>query len=175
MEQRYIHTDTLKYCCYGLLLVAAYLLQETPPLINLLPMGILLVPAFVTAIAMLEGATVGALYGLGAGFLCAISAPHGFAMEPVLFMICGCGCGLVVTFFLQATYRTALMLSGGFALLYGLISYYFIYGVWGYEGAGRILLQRTLPTAALTALFGMAALLITRKAAAACCKRAARR
>ena len=62
---------------------------------------------------------------------------------------------LLIIYLIQPTVRSAFLLSGSFALIYGLAAHYLIYGMWGYEGAARLLFTRTFPSAVSTAVFGM--------------------
>ena len=109
----------------------------------------------VTAIAMNEGEFSGGLFGLFGGLLCDTAVFHIFGAASIFFLVLGCGCGLLIIYLIQPTVRSAFLLSGSFALIYGLAAHYLIYGMWGYEGAARLLFTRTFPSAVSTAVFGM--------------------
>lgn len=136
-------------CVLAVLL--AYILQETPALLAIKEVRPVLVISVVTLIAMFEGEFAGGLFGLFGGLLCDTAAAHIFGVASIFFLVLGCGCGLLVIYLIQPNEKTAFLLAGGFALVYGLVSHYLIYGLWGYEGAARLILVNTLPGALYTA------------------------
>ena len=152
MEQKTLRLFLWKNFIYTLLILLAYLLQETPALFPAALRPVLVI-SMVTAIAMNEGEFSGGLFGLFGGLLC----------DTAVFLVLGCGCGLLIIYLIQPTVRSAFLLSGSFALIYGLAAHYLIYGMWGYEGAARLLFTRTFPSAASTAVFGMGCFWLVRK------------
>ncbi len=155
MEQKTLRLFIWKNLVYTLLILLAYLLQETPAPLLSPSLRPVLVISMVTGIAMNEGEFSGGLFGLFGGLLCDTAVFHPFGVASLFFFILGCGCGLLIIYLIQPTVKSAFLLCGGFALTYGLAVHYLIYGMWGYEGAGRLLLTRTIPSAISTALFGM--------------------
>ncbi|HWP50326.1 MAG TPA: hypothetical protein VN626_01385, partial [Clostridia bacterium] len=138
------------------------ILQETPRLLAIGNVRPILVISVIAAIAMIEGEFAGGLFGLFGGVLCDTAAFHIFGVAPIFFLVLGCSCGLLVIYLIQPNAKTAFLLCGGFALIYGVIAHYLIYGLWGYAGANRLLLTKTLPSAVYTAVFGMVAFLLVR-------------
>ena len=126
MEQKTLRLFLWKNFIYTLLILLAYLLQETPALFPVALRPVLVI-SMVTAIGAAS----------------------------IFFLVLGCGCGLLIIYLIQPTVRSAFLLSGSFALIYGLAAHYLIYGMWGYEGAARLLFTRTFPSAVSTAVFGM--------------------
>ena len=151
MEQRTLRRFVLKNIVYTLVILICYIVQETP---GLEPFGIRFVPVIsaVSCIAMLEGEFSGGIFGLFAGVLCDSSAFHIFGVASILFLVLGVACGLAVIYLIQCNIRGAALLTFGFALIYLLIDYYIIYGMWGYEGAVRLIWTNVLPAVSLTVL-----------------------
>jgi hypothetical protein len=172
LEQKTLRLFLWKNFIYTLLILLAYLLQETPALFPVALRPVLVI-SMVTAIAMNEGEfsgdstglssfwvmfailLAGGLFGLFGGLLCDTAVFHIFGAASIFFLVLGCGCGLLIIYLIQPTVRSAFLLSGSFALIYGLAAHYLIYGMWGYEGAARLLFTRTFPSAVSTAVFGM--------------------
>ncbi len=145
----------LKNLIYTLVLILAYILQETPVLLEVMGLRPNLVIAAVTAVAMTEGEFSGGLYGLFGGILCDTAAFHIFGVASILFTVLGCGCGLVTVYLIRSNWRSALLMNFLFAFIYGSVSHYLIYGMWGYQGAGMLYLTKTLPSAVYTAALGI--------------------
>ena len=162
MEQKTLRLFILKHIIYTILVLVCYILQETPRLLVIGNVRPVLVISVIAAIAMVEGEFAGGLFGLFGGVLCDTAAFHIFGVAPIFFLILGCACGLLVIYLIQPYAKTAFLLCGGFALIYGVIAHYLIYGIWGYAGANRLLIVKTLPSAVYTALFGMADFLLVR-------------
>lgn len=154
MDQKTKRLFIIKNMIYTLAVLLAYVLQETPALFEIRGVRPVLVISAVTVIAMLEGEFSGGLFGLLGGILCDISAAHISGVAALFFLVLGCTCGLLVIYLIQPNIKTAFLLSGGFTLIYGLAAHYLIYGLWGYEGASRLLLFKTLPCAVYTAAAG---------------------
>lgn len=134
-----------------LAVLIAYILQETPVLLAIMGVRPVLVISVITVIAMFEGEFAGGLYGLLGGLLCDVAAAHIFGVASLFFLVLGCGCGLLVIYLIQPNTKTAFLLGLGFALVYGLVSHYLIYGMWGYEGAASLIFTNTIPSAVYTA------------------------
>ena len=143
-----------KYGVYALLLLLLHFLQEAPAFsffgVRALPVIGLFIP-----IAMLEDEFCGGLYGLLAGILCDTASMAIFGVASMLFLIMGCAAGLLTIYLVNARARSAVLFTAAAAGVYGLICHYMLYGVWGYEGAGRLLLTQTLPSVLLTALWSL--------------------
>lgn len=162
MEQKTLRLFIFKNMIYTALILVCYIVQETPRLLVIGTVRPVLVISVITAIAMLEGEFAGGLFGLLGGVLCDTAAFHIFGVAPMFFLIIGCACGLLIIYLIQPNVKTAFLLCGGFALIYGFIAHYLTYGIWGYVGANRLLLTKTLPCAVYTAVFGMVAFLLVR-------------
>lgn len=160
MEQKTRRLLITKNVIYTLLVLIAYILQETPLFLEIKGICPMLVISVITAISMMEGELSGGLFGLLGGILCDTAAFHIFGVASMFFLVLGCGCGLLVIYLIQANWRTAFLLSFGFSLIYGLISHYLIYGLWGYEGSAMLLLAQTLPCAVYTGILGLLAFLL---------------
>lgn len=152
MDQKTKRLIVIKNLICTLAVLIAFILQETPALFEIREVRPVLVIAVVTVIAMFEGEFAGGLFGLLGGLLCDIAAAHIFGVASIFFLVLGCGCGLLVIYLIQPNRKTAFLLAFGFALVYGLASHYLIYGLWGYEGASQLILEKTLPGALYTAL-----------------------
>ena len=143
-----------KHVIYALLLLLLYFLQEAPACalfgVRAMPVIGLFIP-----IAMLEDEFCGGLYGLAAGILCDTASMAIFGVASMLFLIMGCAAGLLTIYLVNARPRSAALFTAAAAGIYGVICHYMLYGVWGYEGAGRLLLTQTLPSVLVTALWSL--------------------
>jgi hypothetical protein len=163
LEQKTFWLLVLKNIAYTLLVLLCYIAQETPALpFSPGPRPVAVIAA-VSALAMNEGEFSGGLFGLFGGILCDTAAFHIFGVASIFFLVLGCAVGLLVLYLMQPNLHSALLLTGGFALIYGLAAHYLIYGMWGYAGAGRMVLLRTIPSAVGTALLGCVLFLLVRR------------
>lgn len=162
MEQKTLRLFIIKNIIYTVLVLVCFILQETPRLLAIGDVRPIIVISAVAAIAMNEGEFSGGLFGLLGGVLCDTAAFHIFGVAPTFFLILGCVCGLLVIYLIQPNIKTAFLLSGGFALIYGVVAHYLIYGLWGYTGANKLLIVRTFPCAVYTAIFGMGIFMFVR-------------
>ncbi|MEG2174189.1 MAG: hypothetical protein RR135_01725 [Oscillospiraceae bacterium] len=156
MEQRTLRLLLLKNILYTFLLLVCYIAQETPDLLTLWGICPLPVIGVITAIAMVEGEFSGGLFGLLGGILCDTAAFHIFGVASIFFLVLGTGIGLLIICLVQPNIKSSFLLTGVFAFIYGLACHYLLYGLWGYEGSAILLLRQTLPSALLTALWGVA-------------------
>lgn|GEM_PF-1341136 len=143
-----------KYAVYAALLLFLYFLQEAPAAavfgVRAAPVIGLFIP-----IAMLEDEFCGGLYGLAAGILCDTASMAIFGIASMLFLVMGCAAGLLTIYLVNARPRSAVLFTFAAAAIYGVICHYILYGVWGYEGVGRLLFTQTLPSAVLSALWAL--------------------
>ena len=161
MERKTLRLLILKNLLYSLLILLAFLLQDTPALFPNALRPVLVISA-VCGIAMTEGEFYGGLFGLFGGLFCDTAVFHLFGVASLYFLILGCTCGLLIIYLIQPTLKSAFLLSGAFALIYGLSVHYLIYGMWGYDGSWQLIFTRTLPSACSTALFGIPCFWLTR-------------
>ena len=152
MDQKQMKQVVKKHLLYALLLILAYVIQETPGLFSFSGAKPSLVICTVTAIAVEEGAFAGGIYGCAGGILADTAAFHIFGIASMLFLALGCAVGLLVIYWVRPGWRAAVLFAGGFSLIYGLVAYFLLYGLWGYEGSGLILWRTTIPGAMLSVL-----------------------
>ena len=155
MDTRTRRLFILKNLIYTLALILAYILQETPGAFVIAGVRPNLVIAAVVAAAMTEGEFSGGLYGLLGGILSDTAAFHIFGAGSILFTVLGCGCGLVTNYLIRSNWRTAVLMNAVFAFIYGTVSHYLIYAMWGYDGSDMLFLTKTLPSVVYTAAFGV--------------------
>ena len=155
METRQLRRRILKHTVYILLIVGFSVLQGTPGLLKWETVHSMPVVAAIAAISMAEGGFAGGIYGLLGGILIDVWAFHIFGVASVLFLILGCVGGLSTVLVMLANRKRAFLLTGLFAFFYGSLSHYIIYGLWGYEGAGALVWKGVLPSALLTAPWGI--------------------
>lgn len=153
MEQRSFSYMTLKYTVYAVALILLFGIGERT---SLLPFGIKSIPVIglFVSIAMVENELIGGIFGLIAGILCDGASALVFGVASALFLIMGCAAGLLSMYLINPRPKSAMLLTGAFALIYGIIVHYSLYGIWGYEGAFMLLLKGTLPSVFLTSLWG---------------------
>lgn len=155
MEQKAQRYIAIKYVLYFAVMIFLFSLGERTAL---LPFGIRSVPVIglFISIGMIENELAGGLFGLLVGILCDGASALVFGTASILFLLMGCAVGLLSMYLLNPRPKSAMLLTTGAALFYGLVTHYFLYGIWGYEGAGILLLTRTLPSALLTGAWGFA-------------------
>lgn len=155
MEQKTLRYVVIKYMLYFTAMILLFSLGERTAL---LPFGIKSVPVIglFISIGMIENELAGGLFGFMAGILCDGASALVFGIASILFLVMGCGVGLLSMYLLNPRPKSAMMLTTGTALFYGLVTHYFLYGVWGYEGASLLLLTHTLPSVLLTGAWGFA-------------------
>ena len=142
-----------KHLTYTLLLMGLYVLQATPGFLMVLGIKPLLVLPAVVCIAMQEGEYLGGIYGMVGGMFCDLSSFTYFGFNALLFLLMGVGIGLLVEYLLNNSAINALLLTLGAMVIKGLVEFFFMYGIWGYEGAGLIYLNKMIPTLIYSALF----------------------
>lgn len=155
MEQRLRKLLLFKNAIYAVLLIICFVLQETPALWSIYAVRPNIVIAFITVLAMYEGEFSAAVYGLFGGLLCDMAAFHLYGVATLFFIFLGCFSGLAIIYLMQQNKRIAFLLTFGCALAYGLVTYFLIYGLWGYDNAAVLLLVRTLPSALYSAVFSL--------------------
>ena len=156
MEQKELKRFLLKNSIYALALLFAFVLGEIPSINPNMPKGIPIVPLLV-AIAMTEGEFYGGLFGFFSGILIDSMASHIFGIASIFFTIIGCACGLLVIYLMQNNLRTTVILSVVVSIVYGIVSYYIIYGMWAYEGSNIFLFRRTIPMVFVNTLWSVPA------------------
>lgn len=142
----------LKYMTYILLLFFFYVLQTTPHLFEIQGIKPNLVIPIVICIAMLEGEFISGLFGALGGMLCDLSAFSAFGFYAILLLIACTVTGLLVIYLMKNTLTNAVVLSTAALLTIFLLDFFFMFGLWGYEGNSRILLTQTLPCVIYSAL-----------------------
>ncbi|MBR6735920.1 MAG: hypothetical protein IKL92_03515 [Oscillospiraceae bacterium] len=155
MEQKTIRYVVIKYALYFAAMILLFALGERTAL---LPFGIRSVPVIglFIAIGMIENELAGGLFGLMAGILCDGASALVFGTASILFLLMGCGVGLLSMYLINPRPKSAMLLTTGAALSYGLVTHYFLYGIWGYEGSGLLLVTHTFPSVVLTGAWGFA-------------------
>ena len=144
----------LHYTALGLLLAVLFLLQSSN---GLLPRifsvaAVPVVPA-VICIALFEGETAGACFGLAAGILMDAFSARAYGFHAIFLLILGCLCGLLVRHLLAENLLTALMLCAGGALVYHTAYFFIFYLLRGLGDSGYYFFRFTLPAALYTFLF----------------------
>ncbi len=142
-----------KHMVYALCLMGLYILQVTPGFLVVLGNKPLLVLPAVVCIAMQEGEYLGGIYGLVGGVFCDLSAFTYFGLNALLFLVFGVCIGLVVEHLMHNSSINAMLLTLGAMLLKGGVEFFFMYGIWGYEGAEMIYLRKLVPVMIYSSLF----------------------
>ncbi|MBQ1950257.1 MAG: rod shape-determining protein MreD [Clostridia bacterium] len=147
----------ISWIVYGLSAVLMVLVQNAPHLFPTLwharPVPIVL---FVVCVAVLEGARIGAVVGLGAGLLWDIYAFHLFGFNALILLAVGLTVGVLVEWLLRANFLSSMLLCGGALLAQALLEWFFCYVIFGREGVWHILWKVYLPNAVYTALLAPA-------------------
>ncbi len=143
-----------KHAAYAGLLLLLFFLQEAPALSVFGVRSVPVIGLFIS-VAMLEDELCGGLYGLAAGILCDTASMAIFGVASILFLVEGCAVGLLTIYLVNARPRSAAFFTAAAAGIYGIVCHYLLYGVWGYAGAGRLLLTQVLPSTLLSALWSL--------------------
>ena len=142
----------VRWTAYGLLILAAFLLQSAPRALQIAGAKPLLLVPLVVAIGLFTGPVGGGAAGAVAGFLWDVYADrlpgfHG------LFLLCiGCACGLLVVLLMRNNMLTAILLCAGALLLQVLYDWGLTYVLLGHDRPFAALWHTYLPCAAYTLL-----------------------
>lgn len=142
-----------KYLIYVLIVYFSYILQVTPSLFSIAGVRPVLVLPAVICIAMFEGELAGALIGAFGGLLCDLSSSLIYGFNGLLFLIFCAAAGLLVFHLMRLTLTNALIFSFAALAIRDLMEFYFLYVLWGYEGASLIFLRKFLPSIFYSLLF----------------------
>lgn len=152
MDEKKRRILTVKHVSYTGIILLCYILGATPGLFRLFGAAPNLMIPLVTVIAMYEGEFAGGMYGALCGLLWDSGAFTLFGLGGMFFLLAGVVIGLLVIYLLQNSLKNAFTLTAATALLHGVMTYSFLYGMWGYEGSYLILLNKTLPSVLYTTL-----------------------
>ena len=131
----------VKYCAYGLLLLAVFILQSSRgTAVTLWGFKMDLIPFFVTALALFEGPYAAGSFGFAAGLLCASNSPILDGLYATYYGLLGAVCGVFALRYMRRVLPSALLLGVGAALLKGVIAYLFYYGLVYQAPIGRMAL-----------------------------------
>ena len=161
MEQKTLKLLIIKNITYTLFILLSYIVQETPGIFSHIHPVIVL--SAVISIAMNEGEFSGGLYGLLGGLLCDTAAFHMFGVASIFFSILGCTGGLLVIYLVHPNVKSAALMSAAAAFIYSSVSYYIIYGMWGYEGSEIFYIVKSASSSVSTAVFGALIFILIRK------------
>lgn len=153
MKNNRVRILAIKYAVYFLLFVLLYTLQTTRGALSLL--GVrpnFLIPAAI-AVAMHEGELVGGLLGLWAGTLCDLSSSSFYGLQSVILLVVSVATSLLVIHWMHCSARGAVLLTALAAALCLFARFYFEYGLWGYPGISRIVVEQTVPVLFYTVVF----------------------
>lgn len=134
-----------KYMVYVLVVLIAFVLQETPALFSIFGIKPLLVVPAAVCIAMFEGEFAGGLIGAFAGILCDMGGITIFGFNGLIMLVSCAVCGLIIIFWLRRNVLSALLLCSVVLLIRASLEYFVCIAMWGYEGMGYYYLRYTLP------------------------------
>ncbi len=139
-------TKLKRYAVYGIILLAAHILQNTltifPEILSVRP--VLLISVAV-CISMFEGELVGAVAGLVAGALWDTVTVASDGYNAFYLMLVCAVCGVLLRIFMRNNIITFIMINSGFTMLY-FVSYTLFYiTARGIEGGVQMLLRYYLP------------------------------
>ncbi len=140
----------IKWTLYALVLILSYVLAQNPYLFSLWGLRPLLILPVAVSVAMFEHEFAGGLFAAAAGILWGCSADAVFGYYAILLLVVGVAAGLICSYGMSPTLLTSLLLTGGAALLIGLLDFFFFYVLWSYTELGRFFITRLLPTILLT-------------------------
>lgn len=149
---RWIGKRYLIWTAYGLLLLAAALIQFTPHFLAIGGAKPMLLLPLVVSTALFTGPAGGAAMGAFAGLIWDIYAGRLMGLYALTLMAVGCACGLIVWLLMRNNVVTATLLSCAAVLLYILISWGLTYVLLRGERPFWVLWAYYLPDALYTAL-----------------------
>jgi rod shape-determining protein MreD len=141
----------IKWITYTIAFIFIFIFQSTP---NILPkiFGIgplLLIPA-VICVAMFEGESAGAIFGVIAGLLWDSQSGRLFGFNCLFLMLFGLAVGLLIQFLFRNTVVSTLLFTLVATIMLELLTWYFFYSLYGDNQIGFALLQIILPTTIYT-------------------------
>ncbi len=151
-----------KWTLYTVVLLLSYMLGQNPYLFSLWGLRPVLILPVAVCVAMFEHEFSGGVFAVVAGILWGCSADAVFGYYAILLLVVGVATGLICSYGMSPTLFTSLLLAGGFALLIGLLDFFFFYVLWDYSELWQFLISRMLPTVGLTTLSVVPYFYITR-------------
>lgn len=113
---------------YALLLIAVYLLQFTRGVrITLFGTSADILPFFVAALALFEGAGVGAVFGFVAGLLCTIGTGSAEGLLALYYGLCGLAFGHFSSRYMRRVFPTTLLCGSIIFALKAIVVFCFYY------------------------------------------------
>ena len=147
-----VRKEYIKWTAYGLLLLAAFLLQSAPRALQIAGAKPLLLVPLVVAIALFTGPIGGGAAGAAAGFLWDVYADCLPGFHGLFLLVIGCGCGLLVVLLMRNNQLTAVLLCAGALVLQVLYDWGLSYLLLGYDRPFAALWYTYLPCALYTLL-----------------------
>lgn len=141
----------VKWVTYIIVLIVIFIFQFTPLLLpKIFDIGpLLLIPA-VICIAMFEGESAGAAYGLIAGLLWDSQSGRLFGFNCLFLMLFGLTAGLLIKNLFRNTMISVLLFTLLSTIILELLKWYFFYNFYGDNQIFFALLQIILPTTIYT-------------------------
>lgn len=140
----------LKWTAYGLLILAAAILQSTPHAFLIYGARPLLLIPVVVSVAMFTGPVGGAAAGVAAGVLWDLYSTRLLGFNALVLMAIGCACGLLIHLLIRNNLLSAMLLFGGALLIQGLADWFFNTLLLGKEDPLFRLVHLQLPDMAYT-------------------------
>lgn len=149
--------NNTSWLAYALVAILVLLVQTAPHFFPSIAGArpVLIVP-FVVCIAVLEGARVGAAFGLICGLLWGVYSFRVFGFDALILMLIGLICGLLVEWYLRANFLSAMLLCVASMLVHSLIEWTVCYAVFVKQQMWTVLQKIYLPNVLYTALLAPA-------------------
>jgi rod shape-determining protein MreD len=141
----------VKWVTYTIVFIFIFVFQFTPFLLpKIFDVGpLLLIPA-VICIAMFEGESAGAAFGVIAGLLWDSQSGRLFGFNCLFLMMFGLAVGLLIQNLFRNTVVSTLLFTLFSTIILELLTWYFFYNLYGDNQIGFALLQIILPTTIYT-------------------------
>jgi len=144
---------TLKWIIYSLYLIFAYVIMVTPKLMEISAIKPLLILPLTVCIGVFEGELSGGIFAIFAGFVWGANDVALFTgYYSLILFFCAVICGLFIKYFFKTKLINVVFLSSLSLILYLLTSFYFKYGMRGYEGLTVLFVKNYIPTFIYTLL-----------------------
>ena len=119
---------TIKYCAYGLILLASFVLQNARGTsVSLLGASVDAIPFLVASIALFEGPYVAGAVGFAGGILASIHSPVIEGLSALYFGLFGIAFGYLGAVYMRKVLFAALLGGGACIIVQGMCRFVFYY------------------------------------------------
>lgn len=136
-----------KWTVYTVYLIFAYIIMVSPNLFAIAGIKPLLIIPLVVCISVFEDELSGGIFAIFAGLVWGANDMVLFTgYYSFILYLCCVVCGLLIKYFLKAKLINVIFLCLISTAVYMSTSFFFKYGIWGYDGLSELFIKRYIPS-----------------------------